>query len=125
MHLLHRLTRTDQPVITFTVDGVTCEGRRGDTLLTAVLSFSEHLRQSDFSGEPRAGFTNGTRIGLNWITRKSDDGRDLTWHNGGTGGYRTFIGFIPAARVGIVVLTNAATNPDPLALQALNALAKK
>jgi CubicO group peptidase (beta-lactamase class C family) len=75
--------------------------------------------------EPRADFTNGMRIGLNWITRKSDDGRDLTWHNGGTGGYRTFIGFIPAARAGIVVLTNATTNPDPLALQALNALAKQ
>ena len=30
-------------------------------------------------------------------------GKDLIWHNGGTGGYRTFIGFDPLARVGIVV----------------------
>jgi serine-type D-Ala-D-Ala carboxypeptidase/endopeptidase len=74
--------------------------------------------------EPRSDFANGMRIGLAWITRKSDGGKDLTWHNGGTGGYRTFIGVIPDAKVGIVVLTNANSNPDPIALQTLNALAK-
>jgi len=37
-------------------------------------------------------------------------GRDaVIWHNGGTGGYRTFMGFDPKTRVGVVVLTNAAT----------------
>jgi serine-type D-Ala-D-Ala carboxypeptidase/endopeptidase len=74
--------------------------------------------------EPRADFANGMRIGLAWITRKSDGGKDLTWHNGGTGGYRSFIGVIPDEKAGIVVLTNANSNPDPLALQTLNALAK-
>jgi CubicO group peptidase (beta-lactamase class C family) len=75
--------------------------------------------------EPRADFANGMRIGLAWITRKSDAGKDLTWHNGGTGGYRTFIGVIPDAKVGLVVLTNATSNPDPLAVQTLNALANR
>lgn len=38
-------------------------------------------------------------------------GRDaVIWHNGGTGGYRTFMGFDPRTRVGVVVLTNAATS---------------
>jgi CubicO group peptidase (beta-lactamase class C family) len=37
-------------------------------------------------------------------------GRDaVTWHNGGTGGYRTFMGFDPRTGVGVVVLTNAST----------------
>jgi CubicO group peptidase (beta-lactamase class C family) len=37
-------------------------------------------------------------------------GRDaVTWHNGGTGGYRTFMGFDPKTGVGVVVLTNAVT----------------
>jgi CubicO group peptidase (beta-lactamase class C family) len=31
------------------------------------------------------------------------------WHNGGTGGYRSFIGFDPRSRVGVVVLSNAGT----------------
>ncbi len=37
-------------------------------------------------------------------------GRDVVWHNGGTGGYRSFIGFDPKTRVGVVVLSNAGTN---------------
>jgi serine-type D-Ala-D-Ala carboxypeptidase/endopeptidase len=75
--------------------------------------------------EPRADFANGMRIGLAWIARTSDDGKDLIWHNGGTGGYRSFIGAIPDGKVGIVVLTNANSNPDPIAMKTLNALAKQ
>jgi hypothetical protein len=40
-------------------------------------------------------------------------GREIVWHNGGTGGYRTFIGFDPAARTGVAVLSNAATAAGP------------
>jgi len=32
------------------------------------------------------------------------------WHNGGTGGYRSFIGFDPKLRIGVVVLSNVSTN---------------
>jgi CubicO group peptidase (beta-lactamase class C family) len=44
---------------------------------------------------------------LGWDVRHSPYG-DIIWHNGGTGGFRTFIGFNPAAKVGIVVMTNVA-----------------
>jgi len=44
-------------------------------------------------------------IGLNWIILHA--GADtIVWHNGGTGGYRTFIGFVPSEHKGVVVLTN-------------------
>jgi predicted molibdopterin-dependent oxidoreductase YjgC len=56
MPLLHRLARTNHDTIAFTLDGRTCEGRAGDTVLTAILCHAERLRQSEFSGEPRAGF---------------------------------------------------------------------
>jgi D-hydroxyproline dehydrogenase subunit gamma len=56
MPLLHRLARIDHAGIAFTLDGVACEGRAGDTVLTAILCHAERLRQSEFSGEPRAGF---------------------------------------------------------------------
>ena len=72
--------------------------------------------------EPQADLGADARIGLGWITRKADEGRDVVWHNGGTGGYRSFIGVIPDAKVGLVLLTNANTNPDPIAFKALNAL---
>jgi CubicO group peptidase (beta-lactamase class C family) len=47
-------------------------------------------------------------IGLGWsITKPSND--ELVSHNGATGGYRSFIGYDAKTRVGIVVLSNAAT----------------
>lgn len=56
MALLKRLAEHDREVLTFTLDGQPASGLRGDTLLTAVLTCADHLRDSDFSAEPRAGF---------------------------------------------------------------------
>ena len=56
MALLKRLVELDRPALAFTLDGEPASGLQGDTLLTAVLTNSEHLRGSDFSAEPRAGF---------------------------------------------------------------------
>lgn len=56
MPLLHRLVRNDNSAISFTIDGEPCEGRAGDTVLTAVLCQVERLRDSEFSGAARAGF---------------------------------------------------------------------
>jgi hypothetical protein len=47
-------------------------------------------------------------IALAWLILKHE-GREIVWHNGGTGGYRTFMGFDPKARVGVVVLSNMMT----------------
>lgn len=56
MPLLHRIARKDHKAIAFTLDGQLCEGRAGDTVLTAILSQAERLRFSEFSASPRAGF---------------------------------------------------------------------
>jgi D-hydroxyproline dehydrogenase subunit gamma len=56
MPLLHRLVRRDHPPIAFTLDGVPCEGRSGDSILTAVLERQDLVRFSEFSHAPRAGF---------------------------------------------------------------------
>jgi serine-type D-Ala-D-Ala carboxypeptidase/endopeptidase len=44
---------------------------------------------------------------------QSKDGNSIIWHNGGTGGYRTYMGFDPKTRVGVVVLSNSSTNGAP------------
>lgn len=64
-------------------------------------------RAMAFAHEQRAPAGSPTmRIGLNWFTLHA--GNDsVVWHNGGTGGYRTFIGFEPARRVGVVIMTNS------------------
>jgi CubicO group peptidase (beta-lactamase class C family) len=64
-------------------------------------------RAMAFAQKPRASAgAPGMRIGLNWISR--DVGGDtVVWHNGGTGGYRTFIGLLPSRRMAVVVMTNS------------------
>jgi D-alanyl-D-alanine-carboxypeptidase/D-alanyl-D-alanine-endopeptidase len=53
--------------------------------------------------------TPNLEIALGWHiwTR---NGHEIVWHNGGTGGYRTWIGFDPKSRTGVVVLSNTSTN---------------
>jgi len=46
-------------------------------------------------------------VALGWHIAKFGTG-EVIWHNGGTGGYRTFIGFDPKAGVGVVGLSNVA-----------------
>ena len=50
----------------------------------------------------------GLETGLGWLVAESG-GRTFVWHNGGTGGYRSFIGFDRARGAGVVVLSNAGT----------------
>ena len=74
MALLKRLARQGLPTIPFTLDGVPCQGRAGDTVLTAVLTLTDQLRLSEFSGLPRAGFCHMGACQDCWILT-SDGGR--------------------------------------------------
>lgn len=64
----------------------------------------------------------GMEVALAWhiIAR---NGREFVWHNGGTGGYRSFIGYDKAANVGVVVLSNTSTaaGVDDIGLHLLDA----
>jgi D-alanyl-D-alanine-carboxypeptidase/D-alanyl-D-alanine-endopeptidase len=50
----------------------------------------------------------GLEVALGWHIFTTN-GREIVWHNGGTGGYRSFMGFDPKTRTGVVVLSNAST----------------
>ncbi len=65
----------------------------------------------------------GTRVGLGWHISKGAEG-DVVWHNGGTGGYRTFAGFVKATGKGVVVLTNSTKGADDIGFRLLNSAAK-
>jgi D-alanyl-D-alanine-carboxypeptidase/D-alanyl-D-alanine-endopeptidase len=60
-----------------------------------------------------------TKIGLGWLFYPAD-GREIVWHNGGTGGFRSFAGFDPQERFGVVVLSNAANGVDDIGFHLLN-----
>lgn len=50
----------------------------------------------------------GLEIALGWHIFTTN-GKGIIWHNGGTGGYRSFMGFDPKAREGVVLFSNAGT----------------
>jgi hypothetical protein len=60
-------------------------------------------------------------MGLGWFIY-SPDGREIAVHNGGTGGFRSFVGYDPKKRVGVVVLSNASTpiGVDDIGMYLLN-----
>ena len=66
-----------------------------------------HKFQRDF-GQP------GLEIGLAWIKEKSPEG-DIVWHNGGTGGYRSYLGVNKEKGLGVLVLANSNDNSDEIA----------
>ena len=59
-------------------------------------------------------------VALGWHTRSGPDA-EVVWHNGGTGGYRSFVGFDPAAQRGVVVLTNEDLGMDDVGFHLLDA----
>lgn len=55
---------------------------------------------------------------LGWMEREID-GERVLWHNGGTGGFRSFAAFLPGKNRGVVVLANGAAGVEPLGIRLL------
>jgi CubicO group peptidase (beta-lactamase class C family) len=65
-----------------------------------------------------------TAYGMNWIHVQSQRlGREIICHNGGTGGFRSFVGFTADSRFGVLLLSNSAEDVDDLAVALLRQLA--
>lgn len=58
-------------------------------------------------------------VGLGWHTMVLDE-NEIIWHNGGTGGYRAFVGFIKGGDKGVVVLSNSNASVDDIGIHLLN-----
>lgn len=64
-----------------------------------------------------------TSYGLNWVRTQGQTLKQLViWHNGGTGGFRSFLGFAERSRVGVMVLSNSSESVDALAGELLRDL---
>jgi D-alanyl-D-alanine-carboxypeptidase/D-alanyl-D-alanine-endopeptidase len=63
--------------------------------------------------------------GLGWVSLPlRGDPRRMLWHNGGTGGFRSFLGFVPDTRVAVVVLSNSARSVDAIGFRILESLSR-
>lgn len=55
--------------------------------------------------------------GWAWVTMPSPaDGRTITWHNGGTGGFTSFLGVDRERGVGVVIMSARGESPDHVTL---------
>jgi hypothetical protein len=89
--------------------------------VTGALSGDGPLAKSiALSIEPRRPTTMaGTRIGLAWHVREKN-GKRITWHNGGTGGFRSRFGVDNATKNAVVVLTSGRETADELGFTLLD-----
>jgi serine-type D-Ala-D-Ala carboxypeptidase/endopeptidase len=58
------------------------------------------------------------QVGLGWHIMTSGD-QEIVWHNGGTGGYKSFIGFIKGGNKAVVVLSNSTVSVDDIGARLL------
>jgi CubicO group peptidase (beta-lactamase class C family) len=72
-----------------------------------------HRARHALEGKP------GQSIALGWHVMEQNGSR-IVWHNGGTAGYRTYIGFDEITRRGVVLMSNSHMGSDDIARRALN-----
>ncbi|GAA2602913.1 hypothetical protein GCM10010399_37100 [Dactylosporangium fulvum] len=72
------------------------------------------------AAEPRFDAGEQDRIGYGWFTTRFDN-MTLTWHNGGTGGFRAYVGLDRASGRGVVVLGNTDRSVTALGQRLLGA----
>ena len=82
------------------------------TFLAANLGDTQPPLSAAMTAMLRVPCPTGRESAIGWRTVTLDgifarDGHYIVWMNGGTAGYRTFLGFDPKARAGVVVLANA------------------
>ena len=54
-------------------------------------------------------------IGLGWHMTQNND-RIIIWHNGGTNGFTSYVGFDPDSKQGVVVLSNSMVLVDDIGI---------
>ena len=65
----------------------------------------------------------GDRIGLGWFYKRSE-GNDILFHNGGTGGFATFMAVDPQKKFAVVILSNCSITADNEGYQLMSWLEK-
>lgn len=70
--------------------------------------------------KPQYSPMSGFAVGLGWMLSTSNRA-ELVWHNGGTGGFRSYLGFNPKLQRGVVILSNSSEDwPDEFGLVVLD-----
>jgi serine-type D-Ala-D-Ala carboxypeptidase/endopeptidase len=125
-------TRRRKPVPPWSMGALEGAGALRSTAADMLVFLRANLEPSQMGGrlaralalthQPRVK-RSGISVGLGWhrlpLRRK---GVETIWHNGGTGGFRSFAGFVPESRTAVVALANTNRLVDGLAIELLRAL---
>jgi len=93
-----------------------------DMMNYLVANISE-IEPYNLTHEPKKDLSSFQKIGLAWISQ-TNDGLDITWHNGGTGGFKTFTGFSKEQKVGVIVMANSVQSVDEIGIRILQFLVR-
>jgi D-alanyl-D-alanine-carboxypeptidase/D-alanyl-D-alanine-endopeptidase len=73
--------------------------------------------------QPRVRRNRWLQVGLGWfLSPVRSSGLTALWHNGGTGGFASYVALLPAAEAGVVVLADTARSVDRLGVRLLATL---
>ena len=75
----------------------------------AMAQFDSSRRDFQFSHQPTLEVNAGLKVGLGWHWNIESDGREVLWHNGGTGGYSSCMTLEPEMEQGVIILSNLST----------------
>ncbi len=72
--------------------------------------------------QPRRQVRGALRVALGWHVLDRRGRAPVWWHNGGTGGFVSFVGFVPSSLVAVALLANTARSVDRLGMRLLHDL---
>jgi D-alanyl-D-alanine-carboxypeptidase/D-alanyl-D-alanine-endopeptidase len=124
--------RRGRPVPHWHLPALAGAGALRSTLADLLRILELHLREPDSRLAVAARSTHKERAQrgglvqcLGWVSLPlRGSSHRMLWHNGGTGGFRSFVGFVPAAGAGVVVLTNCSRSVDAIGFRVLERLVR-
>jgi D-alanyl-D-alanine-carboxypeptidase/D-alanyl-D-alanine-endopeptidase len=120
-------SRRGRPVPHWDLPALASAGALRSTVADLLAFLRLHLGEGEPSLVRAAALTHAARarhsraaVGLGWARLPLlGTEHELLFHNGGTGGFRSFAAFVPATQTAVVVLSNSARSVDALGLRIL------
>ena len=97
-----------------------------DLVEFANAQFNSKNKELVLTRTPTFTINENMKIGLGWHLLKSESGKDLVWHNGGTGGYSSSMALNTNDKIAVIILSNLSAfhtkmkNIDELCFELIN-----
>lgn len=120
-------TRRGRPTVDWQLPALAGAGALRSTVTDLLTFLDAHLQPGDTPladalhtvMQPRMPAGRHLQIALGWLVRDDKNRAPLWWHNGGTGGFFSFIGMDRASSTAVVVLANSARSVDRIGMTLL------